>query len=142
MFQCVPDNCTPFDHHVSIDVSLMCFSVFPTTVHPLIIMFQLMCPLCVSVCSRQLYMKAIQREKYLQVLLLWKTMIRNQGKIIRINHECEARIDKSVPRIAVWHHEACRVMTNGDHEGQIFYPTLTQIIHLLTTVFIHLFILE
>ena len=19
-----------------------------------------------------------------------------------------------------WHHEACRVMTNGDHEGQIF----------------------
>ena len=33
-------------------------------------------------------------------------------------------IEKSVPRIAVWHHEACRVMTNGDPEGWIFlsYP--------------------
>ena len=40
--------------------------------------------------------------------------------IIRIYHECEGRIEKSVQRIAVWHHEACRVMTNGDPEGQIF----------------------
>ena len=39
---------------------------------------------------------------------------------IRIYHECEGRIEKSVPRIAVWHHEACRVMTNGDPEGRIF----------------------
>ena len=36
-------------------------------------------------------------------------------------------IRKSVPRIMDWHHDACRVMTNGDHEGQIFYPTLTRI---------------
>ena len=45
-------------------------------------------------------------------------------KIIKIYHECEGRIGKSVPRITDWHHEACRVMTNGDHEGQIFlsYP--------------------
>ena len=28
-------------------------------------------------------------------------------------------IEKSVPRITVWHHRACRVMTNGDPEGQI-----------------------
>ena len=43
---------------------------------------------------------------------------------IRIYHECEGRIEISVPRIAVWHHEACRVMTNGDPEGRIFlsYP--------------------
>ena len=27
---------------------------------------------------------------------------------IRIYHECEGRAEKSVPRIAVWHHEACR----------------------------------
>ena len=33
---------------------------------------------------------------------------------IRIYHECEGRIEKSVPRIAVWHLEACRVMTNVD----------------------------
>ena len=39
---------------------------------------------------------------------------------IRIYEECEGRIEKSVPRIAIWHHEACRVMTNGDCEGQIF----------------------
>ena len=29
---------------------------------------------------------------------------------------------KPVPRITVWHHEACRVMTNGDPEGRIFLP--------------------
>ena len=91
---------------------------------PLIIMFQLTCPLCVSVCSRQLYMKAIQKKKYLQVLHLWKMMIRNQGKIIRIYHECEGKIEKSIPKITVWHHQACLVMTNGDPEVQIFlsYP--------------------
>ena len=32
----------------------------------------------------------------------------------------EGRIEKSVPRITDWHHEACQVMTNGDREGQIF----------------------
>ena len=43
---------------------------------------------------------------------------------IRIDHECEGRIEKSVPRIAVWHHEACRLMTNGDPEGRtiLSYP--------------------
>ena len=42
-------------------------------------------------------------------------------KNIRIyRHECEGRIEKSVPRIAACHHEACRVMTNGDPEGRIF----------------------
>ena len=49
-------------------------------------------------------------------------------KIIRIYHECEGRIEKSVQKIAVWHHEACPVMTNSDPEGRIFlYPTLTRI---------------
>ena len=44
--------------------------------------------------------------------------------IIRIYHECKGRIEKSVLRIALMHHEDCRVMTNGDLEGQIFlaYP--------------------
>ena len=46
---------------------------------------------------------------------------------IRIYHECEGRIEKSVPRIAVWHHEACRVMTNGIPRDGFFYPTLTRI---------------
>ena len=39
---------------------------------------------------------------------------------IRIHHKFESGIEKSVPRITVWHHEACRVMTNGDPQGQIF----------------------
>ena len=41
-------------------------------------------------------------------------------KTIRIHHECESQIEKSVPRIIDWHHEVYRVMTNGDHEGQVF----------------------
>ena len=43
---------------------------------------------------------------------------------IRIYHECEDEIEKSVPRITNWLHEAYRVMTNGDREGMIFlsYP--------------------
>ena len=51
------------------------------------------------------------------------------GKIIRIYHECEGRIEKSVSKITAWHHEACRVMTNGDPEGRFFFPTLTRIMN-------------
>ena len=46
---------------------------------------------------------------------------------IRIHHECEGRIENSVPRMTIWHQEACRVMINGDPEGRtFFYPTLTR----------------
>ena len=41
-------------------------------------------------------------------------------KNIRICREREGRIENSVPRIAIWHHDACPVMTNGDPEGRIF----------------------
>ena len=71
----------------------------------------------------------------------------NRTQNIRIYHECEGRIEQSVPRIAVWHHEACRVMTNDDPEGRIFfYPTLTRIMDsfscspLFICLFIYLFI--
>ena len=60
-------------------------------------------------------------------------------KNIRIYHECEGRIEKSVLRIAVWHHKACRVMTNGDPEGRVFlsYPhTNNGFLFLLITVFL------
>ena len=46
--------------------------------------------------------------------------IRIYNWYIRIYHECEGGIEKSVPRITDWHHEACRVMTNGDGEERIF----------------------
>ena len=60
-------------------------------------------------------------------------------RTIRIYHECEDRIEKSVPRIAVWHHEASRVMTNGDPEERMFlsYPRTNNVFFfLLTTAFI------
>ena len=60
------------------------------------------------------------------------------GKSIRIYHECEGRIEKSILRITVWHHQACQVMTNDDLNGQIFlsYPhTNNGFLFLLTTVF-------
>ena len=41
-------------------------------------------------------------------------------KIKSIYQEFEGGIEKSVPRITDWHHEACRVMTSCDHEGWIF----------------------
>ena len=41
-------------------------------------------------------------------------------EIITIYHEYEGGIEKSVPRITDWHHEACRVMTINDREGRIF----------------------
>ena len=61
-----------------------------------------------------------------------------KNESIRIHNECEGRIEKSVPRITVWHHEACRVMTNADHEGRIFLSyshTSNGFFFLLTAVF-------
>ena len=61
-------------------------------------------------------------------------------RTIRIYHECEGRIELSVPRIAFCHHEACRVMTNVDQEGRIFLSyshTKNELFFLLTTVFIY-----
>ena len=40
--------------------------------------------------------------------------------IIRIYHVSDGGIEKSVQRIAIWYHEDCPVMTNGDPEGQVF----------------------
>ena len=63
--------------------------------------------------------------------------------MIIIYYECEGGIEKSVARITVWHHEACRVMTNGDPEGRIFlsyHHTNNGLFFLLTTVlFIYIF---
>ena len=53
-------------------------------------------------------------------------------QIIRIDQVCEGWIEKSVPRITNWHHEACRVMKNGDSKDGFFYPILTQIMDSLS----------
>ena len=43
---------------------------------------------------------------------------------IRIYHEFVDRIDNSVPRFTVWHHEASRVMPNSDPRDRFVYPFL------------------
>ena len=45
-------------------------------------------------------------------------------RTIRSHNGCDGKIEKAVPRIIVWHHEACRVITNDDRKGLIFlsYP--------------------
>ena len=61
---------------------------------------------------------------------------------ISIHNECEGGIEKSVPRIADWHREAWRVMTNGDPEGRIFlsHPhTNNGFFFLLTTKYLILY---
>ena len=52
--------------------------------------------------------------------ILAKPQLHFHKLAIRIYHECEGGIEKSVPRITDWHHEACRVMTIDDHKGWIF----------------------
>ena len=56
----------------------------------------------------------------------------------------EGRIEKSVSRKAVWHHEACRVITNGDPEGRIFlsYPHTNNGLFFLACHCFYLFILK
>ena len=60
---------------------------------------------------------------------------------IRIYHECEGGIEKFVPGFTDWHHEACRVMTNGDRKGWIFlsHPHKNNGFFLLTTKYLNLF---
>ena len=43
---------------------------------------------------------------------------------IRIYHECEGEIGKSVPMITIWHHEWWQTVIPSDG---FFYPTLTQL---------------
>ena len=58
----------------------------------------------------------------------FKNALLSGGLIIWRPDECEVGIKKSVPHdhrlsslgITICHHEACRVMTNGDPEGRIF----------------------
>ena len=42
------------------------------------------------------------------------------SQIIRIFHEYECWIDKSVLRITIWHHKACFVMPIGDPRDHDF----------------------
>ena len=85
-------------------------------------------PLCIFICFRcWLPVEKSTRLAFLLplgfVVLVSVQINFHPYKNIRIYHEREGRIEKYVPRIPVWHYEACRVMTKGDPEGRIFYPT-------------------
>ena len=47
-------------------------------------------------------------------------------------------------RITVWHHEACRVMTNGDSKGQIFisHPQMNNGFFFLLTIITIFYVLK
>ena len=62
---------------------------------------------------------------------------------IRIYHEYKGGIEKTVLKMTDWHHEACPVITIGDHEDGFFYPILTKIMDSfscssLNTIFVYL----
>ena len=65
-------------------------------------------------------------------------------EIIRIHHEYQGGIGKSVPRITDWHHEDCRVMTIGGRECfGFFYSILSRIMDSFSCSTLHTsFILE
>ena len=81
-----------------------------------------------NICSNKNRIRTIDRSCFSELLYftinslysdgLSHTDKCNKGGIIRIYHESDGRIGKSVSRIAVWHLEACRVMTNSDPEGR------------------------
>ena len=60
-----------------------------------------------------------------------------------IHHEYGGRIENSVPRMTIWHHKACLVMTNGDPKGWTFLSYSHQnngVFFLLTSRFHILFL--
>ena len=77
---------------------------------------------------------SVALEASLEVIDLDSTRLTEEEEIsnikhynIRIYHECEGGIEKSVQRITDCHHKAWLLMTIGDPRDRIFYPTLTQI---------------
>ena len=57
-------------------------------------------------------------------VMLWK------NKNIRIYHGCEGYIEKSVPRVTAWYHEACRVVS----DCEIYYLSLTSMIDFFSCI--------
>ena len=62
--------------------------------------------------------------------------------MVSMTIECKVGIEKSVPRITVWHHRPCRVMTNGGCQEQIFlsHPHTNNRFFFLLTIKYHIFL--
>ena len=71
-------------------------------------------------------------------------LLKQQLSGVTYRKEKKGGIEKSVPRITFWYLEACRVMTNGDHEGHIFlsHPHTNNGLVFLLTIKYHIFILK
>ena len=86
--------------------------------------------------QRKVAIYLISAQSILRYGYLWET---SGSLLIKIYHDCEGGIEKSIPRITDWHQEACRVMTNGDREGRIFLShsqTNNEFFFLLTTKYL------
>ena len=55
-------------------------------------------------------------KELLEILRIWYNKITASLLMVylRFYHGYEWQIEKSILRITVWHHEACRMMTNDD----------------------------
>ena len=67
--------------------------------------------------SKQLVLTVITLYWHLPIYLISNIA---SSEYFRIYHECKGGIEKYIPKITVWHCEACRVMPNSDLEGPIF----------------------
>ena len=52
-------------------------------------------------------LKAVLKGQIQYLVIEWLLYESRRVGIIRIYHECEGMLEKSVTRIAVWHHNAC-----------------------------------
>ena len=77
-------------------------------------------PLLLQVIITRKLLKKKEKKKAVSAMAAWGTKIAKPAELIRIYHECEDGIKKSVPRITVWFNDACQVMTNGVLERLIF----------------------
>ena len=87
--------------------------------------------ICVSVNTTN-----VQPSRYMYAWVGWVDEIyhpRIKSQIIKIYHECEGSIEKYVPRITVWHREACRGtdFLSYSHPNNGFFFLLTIRYHIL-----------
>ena len=77
-----------------------------------------------------------RRQSYIPPTSSGENNIQIMSVRVGTNYECEGGIGKSVLRITVWHHEACRVITYYDPEERIFlyHPNMDNGFSFLLTI--------
>ena len=82
------------------------------------------------------------RKKISRIPTSRSRLAQSKVHIIRIYRE--SGIEKSIPRIIIWHYTACRVIANGDPEEWIFlsHPHTNNGFFFLLTIENHFFIFQ